>query len=321
MSVRHTETLQESIARQRENLTHMLQEPLQRIAEDCSRVWGEREKLDEILLAHLEDLPHGKFLYALDTSAQQISDNISRKGIISKDFGRDRSQRPYMREMVPANGFLLSESYISLRAKRPSLTAIQLVRDAQGSALGFVGADFDLRDLPITAELYEEPHQWRQIKGDPAIRGTVFMQQRTESVLDRHFDEVLGVMSELMKRHGMFQTVLHFSSSRATIWLVDDPYRYRILEIDALIDPDICLAYPRPPYPDSALIPAKDVRNVLERIGELRFMDEMFYLRSCSINIFNGLISLTFSCDGTHYLPYDEFLAKDLQFWVGSLGK
>lgn len=321
MSAHEKETLQQSIARQRDNLAHMLQEPLQNIAEECSAVWGSREEMDDVLQANLVKLPYGKFLYVLDTEAQQISDNISHKGIHAKDYGRDRSQRPYMRELVPATGFLLSESYISLRAKRPSLTAIQLVRDADGNALGFVGADFDLRDLPITGELYEEPHQWMQIKGDPAIRGTVFMQSRTESILDKHFDEVVGVMSELIKRHGVFQTVIHFSSSRATIWLVDDPYRYRILDIDALIDPDICLAYPRPPYPQSALIPESNVRKIMERIRELRFMDEMFYLRSCSINIFNGMISLTFSCDGSHYLPYDDFLDKDIEFWVGSLGK
>jgi len=321
MTAQAKETLQQSIARQRENLANMLQEPLQRIAEACSRVWGDREGLDEVLMAHLDNLPHGKFLYALNTAAQQVSDNISDKGIITKDFGRDRSQRPYMREMVPATGFLLSESYISLRAKRPSLTAIQLVRDAEGNALGFVGADFDLRYLPITGELYEEPHQWLQVKGDPAIRGTVFMQSRTESVLDRHFEEVIGVMAELIKRHGVFHSNLHFSSSRAIIWLMNDPYRYRILDVNALIDPDICLAYPRPPYPDTAVIPASKVRDILNRLAELRFVDEMFYLRSCSINIFNGLISLTFSCDGSHFLPYEEFLEKDMAFWLGTQGQ
>jgi hypothetical protein len=34
-----------------------------------------------------------------------------------------------------------------------------------------------------------------------------------------------------------------------------------------------------------------------------------------SINIFNGMVSLTFSCDGSHYMPHDEFLAKDTSFW------
>jgi hypothetical protein len=311
-------TLQESIARQRENLAGRLSQPLHDIAEGCREVWGDRARLDEVLTQALEKLPEAKFLYVLDANAVQVSDNISHEGIIEKDFGRDRSQRPYLREVVPSSGFLLSEAYISLRVKRPSLTAIQIVRDADGNMLGYVGADFDLRDLPLTSEHYEEPTYWRQIKGDPAIRGTVFHQNRVDSLLDRHIDEVLGVLVELMVDHGVFQLVLHFSSSRATIWTVDDPYRYRLLDVDALTDPDVCLAFPRLPYPrEEAHIPRGKVRRVMEAIGKLRFMDEMFYLRSCSLNIFNGIVSLTFSCDGSHYLPYEEFLEKDVDFWVG----
>jgi hypothetical protein len=33
----------------------------------------------------------------------------------------------------------------------------------------------------------------------------------------------------------------------------------------------------------------------------------------------NGMLGLTFSCDGSHYMPVDEFLEKDLSFWLGSL--
>jgi hypothetical protein len=46
-------------------------------------------------------------------------------------------------------------------------------------------------------------------------------------------------------------------------------------------------------------------------------MDETIYLRSGMLNIFNGLVGLTFSCDGSHYMPWDEFLEKDIEFWVG----
>jgi hypothetical protein len=38
-----------------------------------------------------------------------------------------------------------------------------------------------------------------------------------------------------------------------------------------------------------------------------------------SINLFNGMISLTFSCDGSHYMHYREFLGKDTQFWFGTV--
>jgi hypothetical protein len=311
-----TDTLQESIARQREALTGILKEPLHDIAEACSKVWGDRQQLNRVLSQALTTIPNCKFLYALNTDARQISDNVSHSGIEAKDFDRDRADRPYMAEAVPSTDFLLSESYISLRARRPSLTAIQIVRDSAGSALGFIGADFDLRDMPLTRELYEEPRYWRQIKGDPSIRGTVFHQTRVASVMDNNLDTIISVVEELMLDHGIFHVILHFSSSRAIIWLLDDPYRYRLLDIESLIDPNICLAYPNQKYPDNALIPAEQIRPILENFQQLRFMDEMFYLRSGTLNIFNGIVGLTFSCDGSHYIPYDEFLNQEHAFWL-----
>lgn len=309
-------SMQASIARQREALKELLREPLEQVAVACSHVWRDRKSLDDILSVALSRLPMCKYMYALDTNGVQISDNISREGLIEKDFGRDRSDRPYMNERVPSEGFLLSQAYISLRARRPSLTAIQIVRDEAGRVLGFVGADFDLRNLPLTGKLYEEPTHWRQIKGDPAIRGTVFHQTRSNSMMDNSIDTVLGVLEELMVDHGVFHAILHFSSSRAVIWLFDDPYRYRLLDIDALTDPDTCLIYPHQPYPDNAVVPKNKIRPILDSLRDLRFMDEMFYLRSGTLNIFNGVVGLTFSCDGSHYLPWDEFLSKGHDFWA-----
>jgi hypothetical protein len=308
-------TLAESVAKQREALANLLREPLALAAEACSRAWPSRAGLNAVLTHALTTLPACKYLYALDTRAIQLSDNISRHGLIETDYGRDRSDRPYMREAVPNQGFLLTQAYISLRAKRPSLTAIQIVRNEDGKALGFVGADFDLRDLPITSKLYDEPTYWRQIKGDPAIRGAVFHQTRSDSQMDLNLDTVLGVMEELMTDHGVFHGKLHFSSSRATIWVIDDPFRYRLLDINALTDPDTCLIYPHHEYPADAVVPRDRIRPVLDSLRALRFMDETLYLRAGSLNIFNGMVGLTFSCDGSHYLPWDEFLSKGYDFW------
>lgn len=311
------ETLQESIAHQREALAGLLQEPLRQLAAECLPQWGDRARLNAVLGEALKGLPYCKHLYVLDIDAVQISDNVTHDGL-AEGFGRDRSKRPYMQEVVPATGLLLSDAYISLREQRPSLTAIQLVRDTAGAALGFIGAYFGLRDLPLTRQLYEEPRYWRQIKGDPSIRGTVFHQTRSESEMDQHVDTVLGVVTELMLYHGVYHVILHFSSSRAIVWVADDPYRYRLLDILELIDPDICLAYPRLPYPADALVSAEKIRAILDMFRKLRLMDEMFYLRSGTLNIFNGIVGLTFSCDGSHYMPYDEFLRKDHAFWIGS---
>jgi len=311
------DTWKDAVHRQRIALAEMLSTPLAQLAEQCAAIWGRREDLDIVLTDGFRKVPHCLFLYALDTRGIQISDNVSTGGLLPEHYGRDRSQRPYMRESVPAWGFLLSEAYLSLRAQRPSLTALQVVH-RDGETLGYIGADFDLRDLPVTAERIEESDEWRQIKGDPAIRGTVFQQCRIDSLMDQNMDPACAILQDLITERGMFQAVIHFSSSRATIWLMDDPYRYRILDHEALSDPDICLLYPRHTYPGDALIPQERIGDILGCMRSLRTADETLYLRSSSINIFNGMISLTFSCDGSHYMFWQEFLLKDMSFWLGS---
>ena len=311
------DTWKDAIHRQRGILAELLSTPLARLAGQCAGVWGQREALDSVLSDGFRDVPHCLFLYVLDTRGIQISDNVSTGGLLPEHFGRDRSERPYLREAVPSWGFLLSDAYLSLRSRRPSLTALQVVR-GDNEVLGYLGADFDLRDLPVTAERIEESDEWRQIKGDPAIRGTVFQQCRTDSLMDKHMDEACAILEELLTERGMFQGVIHFSSSRATVWMMDDPFRYRILDHEALNDADVCLLYPRRDYPADALIPEHRIVSIIHGMRQLRLADETLYLRSASINIFNGMISLTFSCDGTHYMSWQEFLDKDMSFWVGS---
>ncbi|MGD8558853.1 MAG: PDC sensor domain-containing protein [Gammaproteobacteria bacterium] len=305
-----------AISRQRDELARMLHEPLTRLAERCEPAWCDRGKLNAVLLDGFSDIPYCMFLYVVNTDGIQVCDNVSSKGLLPEHYDRDRSSRPYMTEAVPSWGFLLSKAYISLRAHRPSLTALHIIR-VDGKAVGYLGADFDLRDLPVTSALYEEPSHWQQIKGDPSIRSTVFQQIRTESQLDRNMEQGFSILEELFVDRGVFQAVIHFSSSRATVWFYDDPYRYRILNHEALADPDICLAYPVQSYPVDALIPQSSIQPILWEMQQLRMADETIYLRSASINIFNGMISLTFSCDGTHYMRYDEFLEKDMAFWFG----
>ncbi len=307
----------DSIYRQREELARMLKEPLARLAEKCVPVWGDREKLDTLLLEGFSGIPYCTYLYVLGNNGVQVSDNASGDGLMPEHFGRDRSERPYMKEVMPAWGFLLSDAYISLSAHRPSLTALQIVVSGAGM-LGYLGADFDLRGLPVTSALYQEPGDWRQVKGDPAIRGVLFQQTRVESPMDRNMQQALSILEELLTERGIFQCQIHFSSSQVTIWTVDDPFRYRILDHEVLTDPDICLVYPPRPYPADASIPRAEIAWILDAMRGLRLVDTTIYLRTASINIFNGLVSLTFSCDGSHYMRYDEFLAKGPAFWSGT---
>ena len=310
-------SLTESIDRQRKLLGASLSTPLARMADDCATIWPDRAALERRLLDGLGELPYCKYLYALDDGARQITANASRQGLLDAHFGRDRAARPYLAEAIAGEPFSMSQAYISRNSRRPSVTAVQHVTGRDGGRLGYIAADFDLRELPVTEASYRQPSQWMQLKGDPAIRSGLFFQERVDSPLDQRVDTVLAILEELVTVHGVFHTKLHFSSSRATLWTVDDPYRFRIHGIDDLASPDLCLAYPHRDYPAEAVIPAGAVGRLLRQFRELRYMDETIYLRSGMLNVFNGMVGVTFSCDGSHYMPWDEFLAKDIGFWVG----
>lgn len=66
----------------------------------------------------------------------------------------------------------------------------------------------------------------------------------------------------------------------------------------------------------NALVAAERVRNILDNMKTLRSMEGRFYLRTGTVNIFNGMVSLSFSSDSSHYLPYEEFLKMDYSFWI-----
>ncbi len=308
--------LRQRILRQRATLHNMLIDPMHRVAKRCAKVWDDKPALDHLLMESLPKVPYVTYLYALDTKGKQVSANASVDGLILEDYGRDRADRPYMKHLSKRKDMTLSEAYISLRAQRPSVTAIQRIY-LNDELIGYLGGDFDLRGLPITKELYSEPSRWRQIKGDPAIRGHVFQQCRIQSRLDDHIDMILPVLEELVMENGVFHLKIHFSSSRATIWLLDDPYRYQLLEYDDLADADVCLAFPHRDYPKEAVVPQEQIRPILDTFKHLRYADDTIYLRAGSINIFNGIVGLNFSCDGSHYIPVDEFLARDSEFWDG----
>jgi len=311
-------SLKKVIRTQREKLTAMLSEKMHELAINCWPHIEDRKKLEQLLAGAFPQVPFCKHLYILNADGLQITENITQTGKDARHLGRDRMGRSYMEGIIGTTDFKLSEAYISRNKKRPSFTAIQVIRNDQGERIGFLGADFDLRELPGIKEGYQEPNNWRQIKGDPAIRNVVFYQQRVESQMDKHLDQVLPIMSELMTEHGVFHGKLHFSSSRASLWLVNDPFTYRILNFDEIIDPDICLAYPRHDYHQRAIVPIDKVTSIFKIFRQLRFADENVYLRAGSLNIINGMVSLNFSCDGSHYMRFDEFLEKDIDFWFGT---
>lgn len=306
------------IRQHRQRLERMLAESLGAIAPFCAAVWDERRSLDGELRAQLETIPCCLLLYAIDRRGVQCSGNISAAGIDVEACGQNLSGRPYLSGYDNGQAFILSDVYLSRVGRRSCITALQRVCSESGDVLGYLAADFDLRDLPQLRKAAEMPVTWRQIRGDPAIRQTLFYQERINSVMDGCLNHVHDIIHELVTECGVFHAKLHYGSSRATLWLNNDPRRYRIHVLDEIIDPSVCLAYPRIDYPRDAIITPQQVRATLDRLVNLRLGDSVIYLRSASVNVINGMAGLNFSCDGTHYVPVPEFLEKGHQFWFGN---
>ncbi|MFV2005586.1 MAG: PDC sensor domain-containing protein [Gammaproteobacteria bacterium] len=309
--------LQKTVRQQRQALKELLAESMAEVAEACARKMNEHEALEAILAGEMKKAEYCKYLWVLDKNGRQLTETVTRSGIKEGLIGRDRIARPYLQRALKGEDYYLSEAYISRNRKRPSLTAVKIIRDHEGQVIGYLGADFDLRELPHTAEQYEEEKNWLQVKGDPAIRGGLFAQQRIESAMDAKIDDVLSLIEEMILARGVFHAKLHFSSSRATLWRVDNPYSYQILNIDELTDPDIILAFRHQEYFEKAIVEPEKISRIFQQFKALRFADETIYLRAGSLNVVNGMVGLNFSCDGSHYMDYNEFLDKDMTFWFG----
>ena len=310
--------IQQAILAKKAALAEVVSAPMAKLGDQCAKVWPDAEALDRLLHSAIGTVPHCHLLYAWDLNGIEISSMVQATGADPSWRGRDLSERPYLKNHLPFKGVMLSSAYMSQYLPKQCITALQAVTK-DNNLLGFIAADFALDDLMHDSRLTAPEMHWQQFRGDPAVRSTLFMQERVPSLLDQHIDGVLDIIHRLMCRHGVFHCKIHFSSGRCSLWLFDDPYNYRLHRVDEIINPDICLTYPTRPYPAKAKVSPEQIRHVLDELKALRFADETIYLRSSSINIMNGLVGLTFSCDGSHYMPVDEFLEKDLSFWVGAL--
>lgn len=309
--------IQQVILAKKAALAETVDRPLAALAERAAAVWQDPDALDAVLEAAIGGVPACELLYAWDVNGRVCSSMV---GAGSRDpswRGRDLNERPYLKNHLPFKGIMLSSVYRSLYTGHSCVTALQAVRRGD-TLLGFIAADFAVNDLLQDSQLSTPVAHWQQFRGDPAVRGTVFMQHRIQSLFDDHIDEALALIHGLMAEHGVFHSKIHFSSGRCSFWLLADPYNYRIHSVDEIVNPELCLAYPLHPYPEDARITPAQIGQVFEGFKALRFADETIYLRSASVNIMNGMLGLTFSCDGSHYMPVEEFLARDLAFWLGN---
>jgi hypothetical protein len=307
-----------TITERRHRLADYLQEPMEQLVQRLLDICPDRDKMNAVLRDIVEENPVLKRcnqIYVLDSKGRQLSASISHKINKQHHVGRDRSQRPYLQDS-PQSGLKISKVYISHLDNHSCITALQTIRK-HDKLLGYIGAEFPLLSLPAEHESAEDRRVWMQIKGDPSIRGTLFMQSRTVSLMDEQIDDVIDLVKELIVERGVFHAKLHFSSSRATLWFYNDPYHYRVHTLQELLE-EACIAYPPMPYPDKAIVAPELLGPVFGQFKKLRFADETLYLRSASINVINGFVALNFSCDGSHYMPVEEFLQRGEVLWLGA---
>lgn len=148
---------------------------------------------------------------------------------------------------------------------------------------------------------------WLQIKGDPSIREQVFSQTRKTSEFDRQVDRVLTVVERMFIERGMFHVIVHFSSNQLSCWFLNDPFRYKVYVGNTVLDDAFLDSLPLTQPWIGASVNESQIRDILQEFKRLRLRDEHLYLRNGSLNIINGMVGLSFSCDGTHYIAAEEF--------------
>lgn len=297
-------------------LANVIREPLFDIATACGEIWSDGEGIDLILSEGIARIPQCKLIYAWDRDNRVISGMVSTASVDQGWRGRNLSTRPYLKKNLPFKGIMLSSVYISKFDGRRTITALHAV-NPDNHLEGFIATDFNVSELLQNTELQIVNSPYTQYRGDPAVRSTLFQQQRVQSKFDKKVDKAFDRLELMITDYGVFHSKILFSSSRFSLWFYDDPYQYQLLDLGEILDDDLLLAYPERAYPDRAKIPSSSVREVYALFKKLRYIDDTIYLRSGSINIMNAMVGLTFSCDGSHYMTVDEFLNRDLSFWSG----
>ena len=155
------------------------------------------------------------------------------------------------------------------------------------------------------------PQKWQQIKGDPSIRAQLFQQQRVASLFDTAIDRVHEIVQILLTQKGVFHTKVHYSSSQLTCWFASDPFCYeKFVREEVLADGFLERFADTDHAGRSTLLNGPEIERIFREFRRLRLTDETIYLRNAAVNLINGMINMSFSCDGTHYIDHETFFAK-----------
>ena len=304
-----------TITQQQELFCAWVSTPLRNIADHCNQSWSDpvltEAQLTRTLMESMKQLPQYALCYLISPEGIMMTPTISHQGCEWDDLGKDVSERPYFKERIASQPFYLSPPYISTKTNLPCMTAVQSIT-RNGELFALLAIDFDGSAKPHTT-FGKSLQQHTQIKGDPSIRQQLFAQTRTITPMEEQIDTVHHHATELLHHHGAFHVQLRYSRSTTNVRFTERPYHDSLFTLEELLHSS---SANRQPISAMATVDAEQIPAVLALFKQLRLADENIYLRSGSINIISGMVELNFSCDGTHCLPMDEFLAKRIEFWL-----
>ncbi len=300
-------------------LSYALRDPLATIADLCGEVFDQPMRLNHALSSGIQRLQSCALVYVVNPFGIQMSANVGRESTDGGFFGQDLSERGWFKlAREHRQPIFMSDVYISRPENAIGITAVHRINARGGALLGYLCADFLLRNLPLISPDVPQMNHWKRIAGDPSIRDLMYHQERNVSDMERQFDDLKVIIHDLVAHRGVFHFKLHFSSSRATLWCADDPMRYRVHVLEEILQPSICLAYNLAPPVEASCVNTEQLDRVLDAFHVLRTSDPYLYLRAASLNVVNGMVGLNLSWDSQHFLSVDEFLASDTAHWIGA---
>lgn len=122
---------------------------------------------------------------------------------------------------------------------------------------------------------------------------------RRDSGFDAYFDESAAHVVSPLSTDRLFHVAVHFSSDQLTYWSWSDPYCCEV-RVGALIwARDFPHTFRSSASGPTVLLVAA-LCFIWDGFKVLRFQDPHIYWRHGSINVANGIIGLSFSCNGSH---------------------
>lgn len=316
MTVKKSHNTVHIIYEKKRLLTESVSVTLDLISKACQAYLDNSDELDNYLSQIIKNIPDCSAIYVTDCNYLQVSSNIHNDKILKQYRGQSLSNRPYLQSTIPLKGLVLSDIYQDRFTFKAYISLIQAIQK-EGRLVRLLITDFALDDLPSTIDAEKNCTKWQQFKGDPAIRGGLFSQQRSTSIVDLNIDKAHDIAKKLVVNNAVFHIKFHYSSSRVCLWLFDKPHFYQLHNIEELLNGTVFACYPQQVCTDAYNINIEQIKQVLSQFKSLRFADENIYLRSASLNIINQMVGLNFSCDGSHYIPVEEFLDKKMDYWLG----